>query len=186
MARFQHRKLVQRLPSTPLTFNSLDDVHRWAIVLTRTLTGVDDEPVLSARVTHSVAQSIANNTFPKLVFDTARWNDGGLWDSTANTKLTAPVSGLYVIGAHIEWEPNAAGIRVLELVQSSVSVIASIWQSAAVNGPTRQSIATLWYLAVNDFVEVQVSQDSGGPLLVPASSKYSPEFWMQWLSPLQE
>jgi len=43
---------------------------------------------------------------------------------------------------------------------------------------TRLNIAVIQDLAVNDYVEVRVVQDSGGALNVRVFSEYSPEFGM--------
>lgn len=187
MARFQHRKSIQRLLSqlTPRV-SSFPEVNKWGASLIRVLTGLDDIATVFARVTKAADQAIPDTTATSLVFDTVRWDNGGLYTSGATSRLTAPVSGVYALGVNVEWEANAVGTRTLSLLYNGVDLIASVRASPAAAGVTRQALVTEWPLNETDYVEARVVQTSGGPLNVVKADKYSPEFWIHWKDPLQE
>lgn len=68
-----------------------------------------------ARVYNSTAPSISNNVPTVLSFDSARWNDGGVYSAGNPTRLTAQVAGKYVISATVSWAANTTGLRNVSL-----------------------------------------------------------------------
>lgn len=187
MPRFQHRKSIQRLLSQLVPrVSTFPEMNKWGASLIKVLTGPDDQTTLFARVTKETDQAIPDTTATSLVFDTIRWNNGGLYASTATSRLTAPVSGVYALGVNVEWEASAAGTRTLSLLYNGVDLIASVRASPAGAGVTRQALVTEWPLNVDDYVEARVVQTSGGALNIVKAQKYSPEFWGHWKDPLQE
>lgn len=139
----------------------------------------------SARVYNSAALTIATGGVgTSLTFDSERFDTRSLHSTSANTgRLTAPVAGLYVITAQIEWAANGVGERDLILNLNGTTNIARSLHPTTAVGTTAQSISTLYKLAANDYVQVVVRQTSGGNLNVTASGNYSPEFSMSWLHP---
>lgn len=137
-----------------------------------------------ARVTHSLAQSISSATNTALAFNTERYDQDGLGTSTIhdntvnNTRLICRVAGKYSIGGNVEWAANATGVRDVFLRLNGSAYIAYSRFSTVVASTIQQGIATDWELAVNDYVELVVFQNSGGGLNVNSTSAYSPEFWM--------
>jgi hypothetical protein len=134
-----------------------------------------------ARVFHSANQSTTSGVFLSVAFDSERFDTDTIHDTvTNNTRLTCKTAGKYLITASIEIAFNATGTRIATLRLNGVTPLASMSVPAAATGsvPTRLTPTTIYDLAVNDYVEVQAWQDSGGALNVSAAGNYSPEFMM--------
>jgi hypothetical protein len=140
----------------------------------------------AARVYNAADISIANATATALTFNSERRDDGALHSTSSNTdRLTASVSGWYVVWGNVEFVSNAVGFRTLSFRVNATPDIYGAEQQAAVSGSeTIMSSATLIYLTAGDYVRMFVYQNSGGALSVrytggvTASFKYSPEFGM--------
>lgn len=140
----------------------------------------------SVHVTHNAAQSVTSATPLTLAFNTERHDQAGGAPSTMhdtvtnNSRLTALYAGIYLITANIEWAANATGYRRCAIRLNGTTVIGEVLEmcvtTAAVT--TRQIAHAHYALAVNDYVEVVVDQNSGGALNVNSSGNVSPEFSM--------
>jgi hypothetical protein len=133
-----------------------------------------------ARVYHSVAQSIADITWTILAFDSEDWDTDGIHDTvTNNSRLTCQTAGKYVVFANIGWAGNSTGSRFLRFWLNGAT-----WSHASIVPPPGLNICTqvlvaIMELAVGDYVEVKVYQDSGGALDVSYYAGFSPVFGMQ-------
>jgi len=139
---------------------------------------------ISARVFNSAditVSSLKPGEWTSLTFDSERWDTANLHETATNSgRLKAPVAGKYYIFANITWEsPIGTGLWGLRLQLNGKTVIAeqSLPNTAA---PFRisMSVGTLYALAAGDYVEVQVFQNSGNPLLIRTIPATSPEFGM--------
>jgi hypothetical protein len=139
---------------------------------------------ISARVFNSAdvtVSSLKPGEWTSLTFNSERWDTANLHETATNSgRLKAPVAGKYYIFANITWEsPIGSGLWGLRLQLNGKTVIAeqSLPNTAA---PFRisMSVGTLYSLAAGDYVEVQVFQNSGNPLLIPSIAATSPEFGM--------
>jgi hypothetical protein len=139
-----------------------------------------NHPTPQARVYNSGPPTISHNTTTALTFNSERFDHGDLHSTSSNTsRLTAPVAGLYSVGANFRFAANATGQRYGALRVNGSTVIAEdmvLPGSAAVL--PRLVLSTIWRLAAGDYVEVLAFQTSGGALDVETSSATSPEFWM--------
>jgi hypothetical protein len=129
-----------------------------------------------AIVTHSVAQAIATGPFVALAFDTRVVNVGGVWLATANTRLTAPVSGWYDYWAGIEWAAGAGTYRSLAVRKNGATFLPYLQVPPVGGAATRQVDSGPVELAAGDYLEVLVSQDTAGALNVNAGADYTPRF----------
>jgi len=126
----------------------------------------------SVRVTHSANQSIANSTNTALAFNTESFDQASNTPDTQhdtvtnNSRLTARYAGVYDIRAQIEWAASATAQRSLAIRINGATQIALVSQDASAGGTTSQICAVHYALAVNDYVEVIVFQNSGGALNV--------------------
>ena len=139
---------------------------------------------ISARVFNSTDITVPQlkpGEWTSLTFDSERWDTANLHETATNSgRLKAPVAGKYYIFANITWEsPIGTGLWGLRLQLNGKTVIAeqSLPNTAA---PFRisMSVGTLYALAAGDYVEVQVFQNSGNPLLIRTIPATSPEFGM--------
>jgi hypothetical protein len=149
----------------------------WAVV------GVAAEQLPSARVFHTSAQAIPNNTFTALNFGSERWDSAAMHDTvTNNSRITCRVAGEYDIGASVHFAANATGNRFVLLRLNGVT---SIGADGSPNFGASQTAylntATRYRLAVGDYIEVVVYQDSGGSLNTAVTGNISPEFWLSYV-----
>jgi hypothetical protein len=138
------------------------------------------QPVV--RVTHTLNQTITTATDTALAFNTERFDSAaGIADTmhdnaTNNSRLTCRYAGIYQITAIVNWTFNASGFRYLAIRLNGSTLIARDGREG--NATTAQSVSALYALAVNDYVEAVVTQDSGTSRTVEQNSNYSPEFMM--------
>jgi len=146
----------------------------------RTNLGAAADAAPAAGVYHNAAQSIGNFVTTALAFNSERFDNASLHDTaTNNSRLTAPVAGLYQITGCMEWASGAGSLRAIGLRVNGTTIIAVDYSGPIGGGlATAQSISALYKLAAGDYVELVVLQDSGGALNVNASGNYSPEFAM--------
>lgn len=132
------------------------------------------------RVFHNANQSIADAATTALAFNSERYDTDTMHDTvTNNSRITIKTAGKYAIGVVLEWAANATGERLVLLKANGASYIGAISQQAVsvASIPTRQNLVVDWDFSVNDYIEVEVRQVSGGALNVVSGSAYSPEFW---------
>ena len=125
----------------------------------------------TARVTHSVNQSINNATTTALAFDTETFDTATLHDtSTNNSRLTAGLAGKYLCEATVRFAANSTGKRLV-LIRKNGTTIYGVQEQNAVPSPdeTHVSVSVIVDLAATDYVECAASQNSGGALNVEAS-----------------
>lgn len=148
---------------------------------------LNGEPVVwgderAARVYHTAAQSIPNITTTTLAFNSERYDTDAMHDVvTNNSRLTCKAAGKHIIIANIGWAGNAAGIRYLFIYLNGATYIALVGDTEVSANAEFQVVSTLYNLALNDYVEAKVYQDSGGALNVISDPNACPEFMMQRL-----
>lgn len=136
--------------------------------------------VPAARVYHNVAQSIPTAVGTLLAFNSERFDTDAIHDvTTNNSRLTCKTAGKYLIFANVEFAANATGVRYINIALNGATVIGSQTSlSSDVTIPARINASVIYDLAVNDYIEVNVYQDSGGALNVTSAANFSPEFGM--------
>lgn len=149
--------------------------------------GIEDAHLMPAvRVFHNANQSITTATLTALAFNSERYDTvGGVASNqhdtvTNNSRLTCRYAGIYDISASVEFAANATGERDVRIRLNGTTYIG--FQREPTNTASFSTIVnctTDYQLAVNDYVECVVFQESGGALNVVASSNWSPEFMMK-------
>lgn len=134
-----------------------------------------------ARVYRTTNQTLNDATDTAIQFGSERFDQNGTYHDnvTNNTRLTAPTTGYYMIGANIEWDTQTVTARV-SLRVNGTTVIAATQNHSISSDETelRQVVTTLYQLNASDYVECMAYQASGGSQDVVASGNYSPEFWI--------
>lgn len=139
---------------------------------------------VSARVFNSADVTVPNmkpGEWTSLTFNSERWDTTDLHETATNSgRLKAPVAGKYYIFANITWEtPIGTGLWGLRLQLNGKTVIAEqTLPNTAAQFRISMSVGTLYALAPGDYVEAQVFQNNGNPLLIRAIAATSPEFGM--------
>jgi hypothetical protein len=132
---------------------------------------------ISARVFNSTNITIPHATIATLTFDSERWDTDNMHSTSSQTgRLTAQTAGKYLIFGQVRWGNNPTGYRDIQIaLNGTASIAESVTDSPAV---AEMSVVTHYALSAGDFVELQVSQASGGPLDVAVAPASSPEFGM--------
>jgi hypothetical protein len=183
MPREQLRKFpLFTLPRVPLFQDAR--LRDWAQKLTRALEIARDPYTVGARVTRVTNQTITQNTTTAVQWTATDYDNGGLFTSTLNTRLTAPISGIYGVTATSKWDVSATGARQLRLLLNGATTFAHVREA----GDTEPAhcIATFMNLASGDYVETVVRHNAGADLALTPTSALPMYFAMHWLSPLQE
>lgn len=112
------------------------------------------------------AQSIPNNSYTAISFDTNAYDVGSVHSTSVNpTRFTAPSTGLYILSCSIQIFPNATGQRVLLWKKNGATDLAySIAPATASSGGNILPNTVVQQLTAGDYVEIFVYQDSGGAL----------------------
>jgi hypothetical protein len=139
---------------------------------------------VSIRVFNSADITVPNmnpGEWTSLTFNSERWDTANLHETATNSgRLKALAAGKYYLFANITWEsPIRSGLWGLRLQLNGKTVIAE--QTLPNTGaPFRisMSVGTLYALAAGDYVEAQVFQNNGNPLLIRSIPATSPEFGM--------
>jgi hypothetical protein len=141
----------------------------------------------AASVTNSANQSITGGAaFPTLSFDTERYDTANLHSNTTNnSRLTAPVDGIYDVAARINWAAAASGIRTLGIRKNgAVSLTSQVVPGSASVTLNLETTAQV-RLQAGEFVTVVAFQDGATNLNVTKTNpdQISPEFAMVWVAP---
>jgi hypothetical protein len=136
----------------------------------------------SVRVYHSSTQSAAHNTNTALAFNSERWDTNSYHDTSTNTsRLTVPsgMAGKYVITGHVGWAASSAGQRQQWLqLNGSTRIAETTIPPPGAFAFAMPPLATIYDLAVGDYVELVVVQSTGGALDAISTANYFPEFGM--------
>ncbi len=133
-----------------------------------------------ARVYHDADQNISTATTTVLAFNTEKYDTDTIHDNvTNNSRLTCKTAGKYLIVANVAFAGHATGSRWVTIQFGGAIAMASDRRLAVTTFEPVLSVSTIYNLGVNEYVEVQVYQDSGGVLAVKAYGEISPQFMMQ-------
>ncbi|HUW95107.1 MAG TPA: hypothetical protein VMW58_04925 [Anaerolineae bacterium] len=171
----------------------IDDINMTA---SRTVDGVDvsahaaAEPFdahlnnPSCRVYKAASQSIGSGGWVAVQFDGEHWDTDSIHNNAVNnTRLTCKTAGIYLMIGHGQFTASAGGVARAMGVRITYAVGGTNFltiQNGIVSAAmiARMVTDTLWSMAVNDYIELLVYQDTGGNLNLEAQSHYSPRFMM--------
>ena len=137
----------------------------------------------AARLFRAALLSIANNTLTPVAFTDERFDTSAMHDPVTNTtRLTITEAGLWLAGGNVEWASNNSGFRTVVVRKNGTTEIGHLTQQAVQSAVTRQLAVTLVELAVGDYIELCVAQNSGVALNLAASPEASPSLWAVRLS----
>lgn len=144
--------------------------------------------VPQVRVYHNTTQTAATGVTQALVFNSERYDLGtpstNMHDTSSDTgRLTCRVAGLYSVGFHAYFACPAAMYDVTEIRLNGSTVIARRSQFHTTSENAATGLWTQYRLAVNDYIEVTLLQNSGSTLTIDSAAQYSPEFFAHWVSP---
>lgn len=131
----------------------------------------------ACRVKSTVSLSIPTGVNTAIAFNSEKYDTSNIHnDSTNNTRLTVPETGIYLMIGSVGYAGNATGRRELSIRVSGITTISDV---AIVNLNTTSpllSVSAMYSLVLGDYVELMTFQDSGGALLINTLNDYSPHF----------
>jgi hypothetical protein len=131
------------------------------IEIESTAVGVVD---ISCKVTKSSNQSISNSTFTTITWDQENYDTDSMHDNvTNNSRITIKTAGKYSILAQSEWASNSTGLRILQIRKNGVDTV-GYSRIGSGQGGANDEVIFVGDLAVNDYLELRVWQNSGGAL----------------------
>lgn len=130
-----------------------------------------------ASVYHSTTQSIPTGTDTLIFFDSEVADSAALHSTVTNTgRITVPTgeTGNWLYTIHLEFAANATGQRKLYFRYNGTTELGGVQVDAAAGGNvTKLSSAILTNLLAGDFLDIVVSQNSGGALNLSATPRFS-------------
>jgi len=142
--------------------------------------------VPAARLTNSRDQPWVNQlSVTPVSFDTELYDTAGMHDGAAPTRLTAPIDGLYLIGASVTFGPGATSSRAINLVENGTITLSRAYDYYTATDYLPVETATTAKLRAGDFVEAEAARTSasGSISIVSSGPQFSPAFWMTWIAP---
>lgn len=136
---------------------------------------------VAIRVERSSNQSIPNNTWTTLSFNTIVTEEKpattSQWSSGDPTKLICRLPGYYLINAHVRIAQNATGARGINLMKNGGSLTAIIIAAFSGQDPVIQC-STIVKLGTGDYIEAMAFQNSGAALDAVATSN---NLYLEWI-----
>jgi hypothetical protein len=129
-------------------------------------------------------QSIADASDEALLFAVEEFDQDATHASDptcvnpARSRLVAPLTGLYAVGASVEWPTNNTGTRTLSVTRNGLSALATDRADAVNGAATLQTVQTIARLDAGDFVEAVVRKTGGGSLVVNGPSNHLSIAWL--------
>ena len=112
----------------------------------------------SQESTNSAQNAILHGNFD--IYDTDNLHNEG----AGSANLVAPVDGMYVVSATVDWDANSTGYRRTTIIGPSGSIASVAGPPLPAPGVTSQNPSGVERLAAGQSVHVEVLQGSGGPL----------------------
>ena len=139
---------------------------------------------VSARVFNSADVTVPNmkpGEWTSLTFNSERWDTADLHDTKTQLRQAESARSRQILHlCQYPWEsPIGTGLWGLRLQLNGKTVIAEqTLPDAGASFRISMSVGTLYSLASGDYVEAQVFQNNGNPLLIRSIAATSPEFGM--------
>jgi hypothetical protein len=123
--------------------------------------------------------SVSNDTDTYLTFDSEEFDNDSCHSTSTNTgRLTCNTAGTYLVTANINFAANSTGYRAIWFRINGSTVFGTVRVPAASSLATMLTTCRVIQLAVGDYLELGVRQNSGGNLNVQRVADTSPYFSM--------
>jgi hypothetical protein len=134
----------------------------------------------AARAYSSVSHTITSATFTAIPFNAEHFDTADIWSPGSPTRLTAPLTGTYVVSGAAGW-PAGAGSRTLRIDRNGAQI--AVNTVPATSGPS-QVVATITRMNTAEYVELLVHQDSGaGVGTAVCAGNSCPSLAIAWIGP---
>lgn len=127
----------------------------------------------TCKVVLTPSQSIASGSLTSVTFDAADdWDTDAMHDpSSQNTRIVANTAGVFTFSVILEFADNNTGLRIgYYRVNGGTDVPGEVRPANPSGTSTFASYSFSLKLAVNDYIEIRVLQNSGGNLNLQQAS----------------
>jgi hypothetical protein len=122
----------------------------------------------AVQLTQSTSQSLGNNSWTSLLFDTTVYDNTGAHSTTSNTsRITAQTPGWYLVTGGASYLGNATGVRGVRLAKNAAPVQGSgvfLVPATTVQVTIAMPPAIVFLNGTGDYIELQGYQTSGAAL----------------------
>lgn len=139
---------------------------------------------LAPTASRSTAQTITTSTQTKVEFDTVDSDGWNCWDLSPNpTRLTAPLTGRYIITGNVAFEASASGHRAINILKNNTLELARSDFNPVSNSIDTHSTVTCHAVSLTkgDYVELRVWQNSGSDLDIMDTGDHNPKLSLIYL-----
>lgn len=169
--------LPNNIIATAPNADKVDGLHASAFLRTTDASQfvpVTDKVGVRVYDTSGIDQTIPDNTATAVTFDTEAVDNHNVHSSVLHpSRLTAPISGMYVITGYVHWGGTTVGSRSARIRLNGTTTLTQATATQVAAEEQHQSIATVVYLSALDYVELVVEQDAGHggtPIVVGSTS----------------
>lgn len=131
-------------------------------------------PMCIAR--RNAAQSVADNTFTAVSFDTQDVDTDEMFSPTS-TDITIRTAGVYLVKAYVGWSASVTSLLRAQIKVGS-TVVESAWSDASTHAQTALAISTVRSLAASSVVTFEVYQTGPGTSKNTASDTQMAVLWL--------
>ena len=147
------------------------------------LTGVGGAAFVGVRAFAGAATSLTNNAWTVIALNSESFDTDGFHDLvTNNSRLTVPSgkAGKYAIGAQGGVSGNTTGQRSVRILLNGATMISAPMSNALSTASFgwRMDATTIYDLAVGDYVEMGIFQNSGGAINSQNDGSATCVLWM--------
>ena len=142
--------------------------------------------VPTARLTNSADQPWPNQlAVTPVSFDTELFDNASMHDAAHPTRLTAPIDGIYLIGASATFGPGATTSRAINLIENGTTALSRAFDFYSDTDYLPVETVTTTKLRAGDYVEADAARTSasGSISIISSGPQFSPAFWMTWIAP---
>tara|TARA_R110002020_G_scaffold5882_1_gene24200 strand:- start:858 stop:1508 length:651 start_codon:yes stop_codon:yes gene_type:complete len=133
--------------------------------------------MIGCRIYDNNDQSIANTTNVAISFANEDFDTDTMHDNTTNnSRITCNTAGTYIIYANCAWYDGTTGQRIVTIRLNGSTLIGQSSVAPAISGRTEELCFCMWQLAVDDYVECVMYQNTGSALNMVAAARLSPIF----------
>ena len=135
---------------------------------------------IGCRAYHDVDQAVADSTWTALALNQERWDTDSIHDlSTNNSRLTAKTAGVYLIEGGVITDSTEAVVWILRIVLNGTTTLRRFTNKMDRH---QMCLATIYKLAVNDYVELEMWHSAGVSKNARVLANWSVEFAIQLIA----
>ena len=126
------------------------------------------------KVNRTTNQSVGSGSFASVSFNNEQFNPSGMWDDAEPTRITFRQSGVYIVNGRVQWDGNATNRRELRILKNGTTTLDNTTFIVSNTTDIQQQVTVIDSFNVNDYVQLQGFQNSGGNLNIESVGSWSP------------